>query len=87
MIAENQCYSKLDLIGTGELRNFGNPMLFAPAEAPYPLLVDSDVTEPPLPEVRSQPPASTPSKSEEKAIEVPFAFITMAILVSFFISV
>ncbi|XP_019096247.1 PREDICTED: glycerophosphodiester phosphodiesterase GDPDL5-like [Camelina sativa] len=89
---KNQCYSNLDAVPTGVLRSLGNKMLLDPAEAPYPLLVDSDVTEPPLPEViRSQPPASTPtptpSKSEEKAIEVPFAFITMAILVSFFISV
>ncbi|EOA29960.1 hypothetical protein CARUB_v10013062mg [Capsella rubella] len=84
---KNQCYSKLNPVGTGELITFGNPMFFGPAKAPYPFLNDSDVTEPPLPEVRSQPPASAPSKSEEKTIEVPFAFITMAILVSFFISV
>lgn len=87
MIAENQCYGKFDLPETGELRTLGNPMILAPAEAPYPLLRISDVTEPPLPEVRSQTPASSPSKAEEKAIEVPFAFIAMAILVSFFISV
>ncbi|CAH8261199.1 unnamed protein product, partial [Arabidopsis lyrata] len=77
---KNQCYGKFVLPETGELRTFGNPLLLPPAEAPYPLLGDSDVTEPPLPEVRSQPPAFSPSKAEEKAIEVPFAFIAMAIL-------
>lgn len=77
----------MNLVTPGKLITYGDPTLLGPAEAPYPSLVDSDVIEPPLPEVRSQPPASTPPKAEAKAIEVPYAVITMAILVSFFISV
>ncbi|ESQ47827.1 hypothetical protein EUTSA_v10020151mg [Eutrema salsugineum] len=84
---KNQCYSKMNLFRTGELITFGNPLLVPPAGAPYPSLVESDVTEPPLPEVRSQPPAIAPSKAEGESIEVSFAVITMAVLVSFFISV
>ncbi|CAH2053210.1 unnamed protein product [Thlaspi arvense] len=78
---KNQCYSKLGLFDTGGLIKFGNPWLIPPAEAPYPSLVDSDVTEPPLPEVSSppspasRPPASKPSHAEAKAIEASFAVI------------
>lgn len=84
MIAENKCYTKMSLAQAGALLTFSNPMFLSPAEAPYPLLNESDVAEPPLPEVTSQPPTSKPVKAEAKDIEVPFAFITMAILVCFF---
>ncbi|KFK39359.1 hypothetical protein AALP_AA3G234500 [Arabis alpina] len=84
---KNHCYRKLDLVPTGVLITLPNLVHLGPAEAPYPTLVDADVIEPPLTEVISQIPASAPGKAEAKAIEVPFAFIAMAILVSFFISV
>ncbi|VVA98992.1 unnamed protein product [Arabis nemorensis] len=85
---KNQCYSKMDLVPTGELITLSNSVHLGPAEAPYPSLVESDVIEPPLPEVRSLPPASTnPPKAEAEAIEVPFEVIIMSILVSLFILV
>ncbi|KAL1197346.1 Glycerophosphodiester phosphodiesterase GDPDL5 [Cardamine amara subsp. amara] len=87
---KNKCYTKMGLIQPGVLLTFGNAI--PPAAAPYPLLNESDVVEPPLPEVTSHPPTSVashppmsrPVKAEAKAIEVPFVFITMAILVSVF---
>lgn len=77
----------MKLVATGMLISLLEPMVLVPAEAPYPSLVDSDVIEPPLPEVRSQTPASNPPKAEAEAIEVPFEVIIMAILVSFFLLV
>ncbi|KAH0939518.1 hypothetical protein HID58_006979 [Brassica napus] len=47
-------YRKMGLFRTGELLLFANPMLLSPSQAPYPLLVKSDVMESPLPEVRSR---------------------------------
>lgn len=95
---ENKCYSKIEQIKAGELIKYADPALLPPAEAPFPSLVESDVTEPPLPEVRSQPPSlpevtsqpptSKQPKAEAKAIQGSFAVvITIAVLVSFFISV
>ncbi|CAN7043977.1 unnamed protein product [Brassica rapa subsp. trilocularis] len=47
-----------------------NPMLLSPAQAPYPLLIKSDVMESPLPEVRSKqpPPSYAASKAVAKAL-------------------
>ncbi|KAF8103948.1 hypothetical protein N665_0182s0054 [Sinapis alba] len=86
---KNQCYSKMGQIRTGELVPLANPEILSPAAAPYPPLADSNVTEPPLPEVRSQPPASPPTKpkSKAKAIQVSFTVRTMMVLLSFFIIV
>ncbi|KAL0899551.1 hypothetical protein Bca101_083512 [Brassica carinata] len=87
---KNQCYSKMGLTRTGELVSLANPEILSPAEAPYPPLVDSNVTEPPLPEVRSQPPpasAPTKAKSKAQAVQVYFTARTMVVLGSFFIMV
>lgn len=82
----------MGLIGTGELVYLANPEILSPAEAPYPPLADSNVTEPPLPEVRSQPPpAPAPKKADVKskaqAVQVYFTVRTMLVLVSFLIIV
>ncbi|CAN6856318.1 hypothetical protein HID58_048847 [Brassica napus] len=63
-------YKKMGLFRTGELLPFANPMLLSPAQAPYPLLVKSDVMESPLPEVRSKqpPPSYAASKAVAKAL-------------------
>ncbi|WZY94812.1 hypothetical protein YC2023_067141 [Brassica napus] len=71
---KNPCYSKMEQIRTGELVSLANREMLSPAEAPYPQLLDSNVTEPPLPEVRIQPPAPAPAKedvkSKAKAVQV-----------------
>ncbi|CAH8337024.1 unnamed protein product [Eruca vesicaria subsp. sativa] len=87
---KNQCYRQMGMIRTGELVPLANKEILPPAEVPYPSLVDSNVAEPPLPEVRSQPPpASAPTKAKSKAQEVQVSFNvrTMLVLVSFFVIV
>ncbi|CAN6997495.1 unnamed protein product [Brassica oleracea var. botrytis] len=82
---KSQCYREMSMFRTGELLPFGNPRLLSPAQAPYPLLVESDVMEPPLLDVKSK--NSTPTKAMAKAIQVFSPVRTMAVLVIFFISV
>ncbi|CAF2128268.1 unnamed protein product [Brassica napus] len=82
---KSQCYREMGMFRTGELLPFANPRLLSPAQAPYPLLVESDVMEPPLPDVKSK--NSTPTKAMAKAIQVFSPVRTMAVLVIFFISV
>ncbi|KAL0676584.1 hypothetical protein Bca4012_004565 [Brassica carinata] len=65
---KSQCYREMSMFRTGELLPFGNPRLLSPAQAPYPLLVESDVMEPPLLDVKSK--NSTPTKAMAKAIQV-----------------
>lgn len=81
----------MEQIRTGELVSLANPKILSPAEAPYPLLLDSNVTEPPLPEVRIQPPAPAPAKedvkSKAKAVQVSSTVRAMVVLVSIFIIV
>ncbi|CAN8268935.1 unnamed protein product [Cochlearia groenlandica] len=96
---KNRCYRGLSQIVAGQLVTLAVPDLLPPAEAPYPLLDDSDVVEPPLPEVNTSqspsasttsqsPSASTPAKAEANAVEAPYAaVITVVILVCFFITV
>ncbi|KAH0853039.1 hypothetical protein HID58_093507, partial [Brassica napus] len=86
---KNPCYSKMEQIRTGELVSLANREMLSPAEAPYPQLLDSNVTEPPLPEVRIQPPAPAPAKedvkSKAKAVQVSSTVRAMVVLVSIFI--
>ena len=83
----------MEQIRAGELVSLANLEILSPAEAPYPLLLDSNVTEPPLPEVRSQPPAPAPApakanvKSKAKAVQVSSTVRAMVVLVSIFIVV
>ncbi|WZY84135.1 hypothetical protein YC2023_030519 [Brassica napus] len=75
---KSQCYREMGMFRTGELLPFANPRLLSPAQAPYPLLVESDVMEPPLPDVKSK--NSTPTKAMAKAIQVFSPVRTMAVL-------
>ncbi|CAG7876912.1 unnamed protein product [Brassica rapa] len=81
---KNPCYSKMEQIRTGELVSLANREMLSPAEAPYPQLLDSNVTEPPLPEVRIQPPAPAPAKedvkSKAKAVQVSSTVRAMVVL-------
>lgn len=83
-IAGNRCLglgSKIppymDLVQPGGLLHLMSSQLLPPAEAPNPILTESDVVEPPLPPVSEKTPASnavtaaaapSPSNGQPKAL-------------------
>lgn len=96
IVAGNRCLSYKETpsymspLEPGSLIQAISPLYLPPAEAPNPVLTDSDVTEPPLPSVETAlvpGPAggstvASPPPNRQAKIAASFIFSTLALLVA-----